>query len=221
MSERTILCFGDSLTYGWIPASPPQPTGRFAPHVRWPGVLAQHLGAGHAVVEEGLSGRTTTADDPTDPRLNASTYLPATLASHLPLDVVVLMLGSNDTKAYLRREPLDIAVGISVLLGQIGACAGGVGTSYPAPRVLLVCPPVPAVSPDPWFGAIFDGSREKVLALPPLYRAVAAFSGAAFLDAGQVITTDGVDGVHLTEANNADLGAAIAEAVRALLAETG
>ena len=219
MGERRILCFGDSLTWGWVPRSPPVPTERYGARVRWPGVLAEQLGPGRTVVEEALSGRTTTADDPTDPRLNASRYLPAALASHLPLDVVVILLGSNDTKAYLRRTPLDIAVGASVLLGQVAASAGGVGTSYPAPAALLVCPPPVGETPDPWFGAVFDGSREKGLALPPLYRAAAANAGAAYLDAGAVITTDGVDGVHLTEENNADLGAAVAAEVRALLAE--
>lgn len=219
MTTRTVLCFGDSLTWGWVPASPPTPTGRFAPDVRWPGVMAGRLGEGWDVVEEGLSGRTTTADDPTDPRLNGSLYLPAALASHLPLDLVVLMLGSNDTKAYLGRTPLDVAVGVSVLLGQVAACAGGVGTAYPAPQVLLVCPPPLGQTRDPWFGAIFDGAREKGLALPPLYRAAADQAGAAFFDAGSVISTDGVDGVHLTEQNNADLGRALAEQVVALLAD--
>ena len=221
MGERRILCFGDSLTWGWIPRAPPVPTERYPPHVRWPGVLAEHLGPGHSVVEEALSARTTTADDPTDPRLNASHYLPAALATHLPLDVVVIMLGTNDTKAYLRRTPLDIAVGASVLLDQVATSAGGVGTAYPAPKVLLVCPPPIGEPPDPWDAAVYEGSREKGLALPPLYRAAAAYAGAAFLDAGEVITTDGVDGVHLTEQSNTDLGAAVAREVQGLLTDDG
>lgn len=183
--------------------------------------MAGLLGDGWRVVEEGLSGRTTTTNDPTDPRLDGSGYLPAALASHLPLDLVVIMLGSNDTQAYLRRTPLDIAVGVSVLLGEVAASAGGVGTTYPAPKVLVVCPPPVGRPPHPWLAASFDGAREKGLVLPPPYRAAADAAGAAFFDAASVITTDGVDGVHLTEQSNATLGRALAEQVRALLPGEG
>ncbi|SDQ07014.1 SGNH/GDSL hydrolase family protein [Quadrisphaera sp. DSM 44207] len=214
MATRNVLCFGDSLTWGWVPKDPPVPSERFGPDVRWTGVVARLLGDGYRVLEEGLSGRTTTADDPTDPRLNGSRHLPGALATHLPLDLVVLMLGTNDTKALLRRSPFEIATGVSVLLDQVAASAGGVGTAYPAPRVLVVCPPPLGDVADPWFREVFAGAREKTLALPALYRAVAGFSGASFFDAGSVISTDGVDGVHLTEQNNRDLGEALAPVVR-------
>lgn len=74
MSTKNILCFGDSVTWGWVPKENGVPTERFAPDVRWTGVLADRLGEGYHVIEEGLSGRTTAVDDPTDPRLNGSTY---------------------------------------------------------------------------------------------------------------------------------------------------
>jgi len=80
-------------------------------------VLAAQLGDGFDIIEEGLSGRTTDVDDPTDPRLNGSTYLPSALASHLPLDLVIVMLGTNDTKSYFHRTPFEIAMGMAKLLG--------------------------------------------------------------------------------------------------------
>jgi lysophospholipase L1-like esterase len=221
MTEKTVLCFGDSLTWGWVPKEPPAPSERFARDVRWTGVLAAALGEGYRVVEEGLSGRTTTADDPTDPRLNGSAHLPATLASHLPLDLVVLMLGTNDTKAYFGRSPFDIATGMSVLVAQVQACAGGVGTTYPAPQVLVVAPPPLTPISDPWFEMVFRGGQEKTAAFAEMYRALAAFAGAAFFDAGSVISTDGVDGVHLSEQNNLDLGRALAGEVHAILGAAG
>ena len=76
MTEKTILCFGDSLTWGWVPTMSVVPTTRYDRKVRWTGVLQQALGEGYVVVEEGLSGRTTNVDDPIDPRLNGATYLP-------------------------------------------------------------------------------------------------------------------------------------------------
>jgi lysophospholipase L1-like esterase len=217
MSDKRILCFGDSLTWGWIPVAEGMPTERHAPRKRWTGVLADRLGDGWTVVEEGLSARTTTADDPTDPRLNASTHLPACLASHLPLDLVILMLGTNDTKVYFDRTPLDVALGMSVLVTQVLTSGGGVGTVYPAPKVLLVAPPPLAAMPHPWFQLIFEGAQEKTARLAEAYAALASFVKVPFFDAGSVISTDGVDGIHFTEQNNHDLGAALGERVLEIL----
>lgn len=215
-STRNILCFGDSLTWGWIPVENGQPSERYAPAERWTGVLAGELGDGFNVIEEGLSGRTA-GGDPTDPRLAAAEYLPSTLASHLPLDLVILMLGTNDTKAYLHREPVDIAAAMSVLVGQVLGSAGGVGTPYPAPKLLLVSPPPLADMPDAWFDAIWVGGREKTRELAKFYSALADFNKIDFFDAGSVISTDGVDGIHFSADNNRDLGHALADQVRSIL----
>jgi lysophospholipase L1-like esterase len=217
MSDKRILCFGDSLTWGWVPVADGMPTERYAPRTRWTGVLADQLGEGHAVIEEGLSARTTTADDSTDPRLNGSAHLPACLASHLPLDLVIIMLGTNDTKAYLHRTPLDVALGMSVLVTQVLTSGGGVGTVYPAPKVLVVAPPPLAPMPHPWFRLIFDGAQEKTTQLADAYDALASFVKVPFFNAGSVVTTDGVDGIHFTEQNNHDLGVALSEKVRQVL----
>ncbi|CAN5313985.1 SGNH/GDSL hydrolase family protein [soil metagenome] len=217
MANKRILCFGDSLTWGWIPVAEGVPTSRFPRDVRWTGVLGEQLGDGYEVIEEGLSARTTTADDPADPRLNGSTYLPACLASHLPLDLVILMLGTNDTKVNLGRTPFDIASGMGVLATQVLTSTGGVGTVYPAPQVLIVAPPALADMPHPWFELVFEGGREKSAELSRVYSALASFMKVPFFDAGSVISTDGVDGIHFTEANNRDLGVALAEQVRTLL----
>lgn len=95
--------------------------------------MADRLGDGCHIIEEGLSARTTSVNDPNDPRLNGADYLPAALASHLPLDLVIIMLGTNDTKSYFRRMPYEIANGMAKLAGQILTSAGGVGTPYPPP----------------------------------------------------------------------------------------
>ena len=217
MAAKRILCFGDSLTWGWVPVADGAPTDRFARHVRWTGVLADRLGADYEVIEEGLSARTTNLDDPTDPRLNGAAYLPSCLAGHLPLDLVIIMLGTNDTKAYFRREPLDIALGMSVLVTEVLTSAGGVGTGYPAPQVLVVAPPPLAPMPHPWFQLIFEGGQRKSAELATVYGALASFMKVPFFDAGSALTTQGVDGIHFTEANNHDLGMALTGQVRALV----
>lgn len=219
MTTKNILCFGDSLTYGWVPVEHAVPTTRYAPDVRWTGVLANGLGEGYKVIEEGLSARTTAVDDPTDPRLNGSSYLPSSLASHLPLDLVIIMLGTNDTKHFFHRTAQDIAVGMSLLAGQVLGSAGGVGTTYPAPKLLIMSPPPLAEQMGhPWFSTIFDDeSVAKSKALGPLYEALASFMGADYFAAGSVLTTDGVDGIHFTPENNQALGQALTAKVTEIL----
>lgn len=211
--KRSILCFGDSLTWGWIPVEQSSPTLRYPFGQRWTGAMATELGDGYSIIEEGLSARTTSIDDPSDPRLNGSAYLPSALASHLPLDLAILLLGTNDTKSYFRRTPYEIAIGMGKLAGQVLTCAGGVGTPYPAPKLLIVAPPPLAPMPDPWFEGMFAGGYEKSLELAKHYRALASFLKVDFLDAGEVVTTDGVDGIHLSAETNVRLGRAIAAKV--------
>ena len=216
-SKKRILCFGDSLTWGWVPIEEGQPTTRYPFHERWTGAMAQSLGDGYEVIEEGLSARTTAVDDPTDLRLNGSKFLPAALASHLPLDLVIVMLGTNDTKSFYARSPYEIATGAGVLLAQIASSAGGVGSAYPAPKALLVSPPPLAPMPHPFFQGMFEGGHQKTSVLAAQYEALANFFKVPFLDAGEVIRTDGVDGVHLTAEANITLGRAVADKVRTLL----
>ncbi|MDB5556740.1 MAG: hydrolase [Rhizobium sp.] len=217
--KKRILCFGDSLTWGWIPIAEVVPTTRYPFAERFTGVLAAQLGDGFEIIEEGLSGRTTDLDDPIDPRLNGSTYLPSALATHLPLDLVILLLGTNDTKTYFNRSAYDITVGMSKLLVQVATSAGGVGTLYPAPRMLLISPPPLAEMSDPWLQLTFQGAQAKSRELSKHYAALASFFKVDFLDAGTVITTGGIDGIHLSGQNNADLGKAVASTVKAMFGD--
>jgi lysophospholipase L1-like esterase len=210
---KQVMCFGDSLTWGWVPVLEAVPTTRYPYEERWTGAMAKALGSGYVVVEEGLSSRTTMLDDPTDPRVNGSAYLPSALASHLPLDLVIVMLGTNDTKSFFHRSSYEIAAGMSKLLGQIGSSAGGIGTAYPAPKILLMAPPPLAPIPDPWFAGMFAGGLEKSKELAGHYMALANFFKIDFLNAGDHITTDGVDGIHLTASSNIKLGQAVANKV--------
>ena len=213
MATRSILCFGDSLTWGWIPVEEGSPTLRYPFEQRWTGAMASKLGAGYHVIEEGLSARTTSLDDPNDARLNGSAYLPAAIASHLPLDLVIVLLGTNDTKSYFRRTSYEIANGMAKIVGQILSGGGGIGTPYPSPKALVVAPPPLTPMPHPFFQGMFEGGHEKSIALAREYAAMADFMKVDFLNAGDFITTDGCDGIHITAENNIALGRAIADKV--------
>lgn len=214
---KRILCFGDSLTWGWVGVDVAVPTTRYSVKERWTGVLLCELGEGYEVVEEGLNARTTAFDDPIDPRLNGSEYLPTCLASHYPLDLVILMLGTNDSKPYFNKTAFEIAAGMGKLIGQVLASGGGIGTAYPAPKVLVMAPPPLVDIPDPWFDNLFRGSQLMTAELARHYENLANFYKVDFLDVGKVISTDGIDGIHLTVQNNADLGRAVADKVRSIL----
>ena len=217
MEKIRILCFGDSLTWGWVAVSESSPTTRFSAAERWTGIMGEVLGENYEIVEEGLSARTTSIDDLVDSRLNGSAYLPTALASHLPLDLVIIMLGTNDTKAYYRRTPHEIATGMSKLVVQVLTAGGGVGTIYPAPKVLVVSPPPLSEMPDAWFKDMFDGGRQKTIELARQYKALAAFMKVEFFDAGSCVSTDGVDGIHFSISNNKSLGNALAAKVKEVL----
>jgi lysophospholipase L1-like esterase len=221
MPARRVLCYGDSNTYGFIPVETP-PSTRYPAELRWPHVMRAALGDDVEVIEEGLNGRTTDADDPAAPllsgaALNGAAYLPACLNSHLPLDAIAIMLGTNDTKPHLGRTPLRIAQGMKRLADIVRTMDGGIGTAYANPTVLLICPP-PLGTLSPAFVEMFAGGLEKTRLMPPLYAAMAQAAGVGFLDAGSVMSTDGVDGVHVSAEMQRRLGLAVAGKLRELLA---
>lgn len=211
-----ILCYGDSNTWGFVPVAEP-PSLRLPAADRWPHVMQSALGGDVEVIEEGLNGRTTDVGDPTNPQIGGAgldglAYLPACLASHLPLDLVVIMLGTNDLKAMFARSAARIALGAGRLAETVRSIGGGVGSIYESPDVLLVCPP--PLAPMTHFAEMFSGGHATSLGLARAYRAVAGAVDAGFLDAGTVIESDGVDGLHLTAATQRRLGEAVAAAIR-------
>ena len=217
--ERNILVFGDSLTWGWTPMDPITPTVRHPEADRWTTAMSEALGDGYDVEVDGLSGRTTNIDDPNDDKLNGADTLPAALAAHEPLDLVVILLGTNDTKAYLERTPFEIGLGAGELVNIVHESPGWDWTDYPTPAVLLVSPPPLGEKIDPLAADAFAGGLEKSKALPAVYEAIADAAGEHFFDAGSVVSTDGVDGIHFSADTNRALGAAVADEVRRVLGE--
>jgi lysophospholipase L1-like esterase len=208
---QTILCYGDSNTWGHDATS----GRRLSREQRWSGVL-RALVPECDVVEEGLPGRTTILDDPFEEGRNGLAYLVPCLASHAPVDVVVLMLGTNDVKAIFPLDAAGIAAGADRLVNVIRRSRSG--PDERAPHVLLVAPP-PVTEPGPlqrvWGFSAASVERSRELAR--FYRAAAENQRCAFLDGGAVAAVSPADGVHLDEGAHRSLGAAIAESVRALL----
>lgn len=214
---KTILCYGDSNTWGCPPILEWPIVGieRYAADSRWGGVLRSELGEGFEVVEEGQGSRTTVWDDPIDgEEKNGRRYLLPCLQSHCPLDLVALMLGTNDLKRRFGLSPADVAGGLATLVGVIKA--SGAGRDGAAPAILLICPP--PIRRMSVLADIFAGAEGKSLELAPRLRRVAKDCGASFLDAGEVAETSAGDGVHLEPGEQVKLGLAVAAQVRKMLA---
>jgi lysophospholipase L1-like esterase len=124
----------------------------------------------------------------------------------MPIDLVVIMLGTNDLKARYAMPPGDIANGAGRLVRCVLQSMSGPGGK--PPRVLLACPaPVARLT---LFAEMFAGVEEKSRKLSAAYKAVAALHGVDFLDVGEVAASSEVDGIHLDASEHARLGAAIA-----------
>ena len=208
VSERVVLCYGDSNTYGWIADG----GGRFPRDVRWPGVLERELGPGWRVLEEGLGGRTTVFDDPLLPYRNGREYLTPCLDSHAPLDVVVIALGTNDLKGRFAASASDIAAG-AALLAQI-ALASESGPGWAPPRV-LVCG-LPRLGPIVERADEFAGAHEKAALLPVALAARAAEAGVDYLELVDVAAFDDFDGFHLNADGHLAIGHAVALTIAAM-----
>ncbi|MDE7157878.1 MAG: arylesterase [Lachnospiraceae bacterium] len=127
---KQILCFGDSNTYGLIPGT----GNRYDWNIRWTGILDKNLGEkGYRIIEEGLCGRTTVFDDSLREGRKGVDTLPTLLESHNPIDIVILMLGTNDCKTVYNATAEIIGKGIQRLLEQIKQKA-------PQAKIILVSP---------------------------------------------------------------------------------
>ena len=204
---KTILCYGDSNTWGHVPLE----NRRYDLHERWPGVLRAELGEDFAVIEEGLPGRTTVHSDPIEgAHKNGLAVLPAILESHLPLDLVIIMLGTNDLKKRFSLSPFDIAQGAGRLVHYIQQGTWGI-----MPKVLLVCPPPIARLSD--YAQMFEGAEAKSAGLADEYRRVAKELNVPFFNAGAAMVSSDRDGIHFEADQQQKLGQAIARTVRDLL----
>ncbi|MEV0359157.1 SGNH/GDSL hydrolase family protein [Nocardia sp. NPDC050697] len=205
----TILCFGDSNTFG----HPAEGRGRWPIDVRWTGRLQELLGAEYAVIEEGLGGRTTDLDDPDRNDRNGRTYFQPCLRSHSPLDMVVVMLGNNDLKTKFGREPDAVA---SALDGYIDIIENIAWTRAGGVPVVLLVSPIHLDDDGPGFAersSEYDtASARKSRDLAPLIRRVAENRKVLFADAASVACA-GDDGAHLSRDSHEPLARLIAREV--------
>jgi lysophospholipase L1-like esterase len=204
-----VLCFGDSNTWGFDPAS----LRRYRREERWPGVLQKALGDKYHVIEEGLGGRTTVWDDPIEGYKNGKEYLIPCLATHAPLDLVIILLGTNDLKKRFSVSAQDIAFSAGVLVDTVNK--SGSGRNLKAPKVLLLVPPPLGKLTD--FGEMFEGGREKSQKFSEHFKNVATMYDCELFDTSAVIKSSDIDGIHFEKETHQQLGEAVAKIVKTIL----
>ncbi len=210
MTSKTILCFGDSNTWGFVPGSD---CDRYAPDVRWPGIMKSELGDEFTVIEEAQNGRMSAWDDPFEPALSKCglDHLPVVLESQKPVDLVIIMLGTNDLKSHMNHSATAIAHGVATLVDVVLESDAGPGKT--APEVLMICPAAVSEGNCP-FWHLFDGAPETSRQMPAAYQEMAEDRGVAFLNAGDFATCPEPDCIHLDDAGHASLGKGVAARVR-------
>lgn len=204
---KQILAYGDSLTWGANPG-----IGRHRFEDRWPSVIEAALSDAR-LVAEGLPGRTTCFDDPSAMEdRNGARTLPVLLGSHYPLDLAIIMLGTNDLKSQICGRAEGAAAGMERLIEIVAGYPYGHG--HVPPKVMIVSPPH---FRQPACGSLSGRDIQESKRLADIYRAVAERRECLFLDASTVAEASAADGVHLDAANTRAIGAAIAD----LLKKTG
>ena len=209
---QSVLAYGDSLTWGYDPVS----LGRHAYQDRWTSVLAGALGPSVNLIVEGLNGRTTAFDDHlADCERNGAKLLPSILETHAPLDLVIIMLGTNDLKQGPAGAAFAAVRGMKRLVTLVRYHVWA--NDYDAPDILLVAPPRICETANVPFAAMFRGALEESAMLASLYRDLADETGCGFFDAGSVAQTTPLDGIHLDAENTRAIGRGLEPVVRMML----
>jgi len=213
--KKTVLCFGDSNTWGYIPGGDCE---RYGEDTRWPGVMQATLGRDDfCVIEEAQNGRMSAWDDPYESAVgiskNGSAHLPIVLESHKPLNLVIVMLGTNDLKDIMNHDARTIAQAMGVLIDIIADSDAGPGKT--APEILIICPVPVTEGPCP-FESLSDRAAPISRDMAAAYQEICERRGVHFLNAGDFAACPTTDCIHIDEQGHAALGKAVAEKVRGI-----
>lgn len=211
MDRKRIVCFGDSLTWGFDPAK----KTRFPEEFRWPVVLQKALGERYQIIEEGQCARTIATDDPAEGEKNGLSYIIPCLETHSPLEWLIILLGSNDCKRKFSYCAMDIAGEMQIFLEKV--CAYNHFRCGDHMRILLIAPPVIANDvQETWLRDCFGYERSSEVSseLASWYKRLAEMYHCAFLNADEIVKTSAVDGIHLDTSAQVTLGEAVAAKIR-------
>ncbi|ADZ93013.1 SGNH/GDSL hydrolase family protein [Marinomonas mediterranea] len=204
----TVLCYGDSLTWGTVPNG-----GRYMKPLRWTSILEELLGNDHQVINYGLPGRTTIWEDPFRDGRNGVSYIQAALETFGPVDVLVLMLGTNDLKRHFNVGAFEAAKGVEKIIERVRMPNS---QDFPSPSIIVVAPPN-ITEPTGDMAETFSGAVEKSQYFHQHYQNMAMRNDCLFLNAAGVLQASTADGVHLDTNGNEALAKALVPFIEKLL----
>lgn len=211
---KHIVCYGDSNTHGYCAES----GRRYDETERWTKLLDRQLGEDYLIIEEGLSGRTTCFTDPLHEGLSGLDYIYPCLMSHEPVDLLVIMLGTNDTKERFAASAGCIALGLKRLIAKAIATAecwrnGKVNILVVVPKnIHKHYEQTEIVNTMGW------GCAEKSEGLAAFYENIAGLMGCSYLDANTVVTDQNhIDYMHLTKGGHQELADALTLLIPAII----
>lgn len=213
---KQVLVYSDSLTWGIIPNT----RKRLRFDSRWPGVLEGVLisnGVSVRVIEDCLNGRRTAWEDPFKAGRNGLVGLAQRIEIHSPLDLVILMLGTNDFQSVHSYTTWHSAQGMRALITEIRSAP--IEPGMPIPEILVIAPPEIGTPKGP-MAPKFAGADVKCRGLATEYRKITEELGCRFFEAGSVVTTSKIDGVHLEEEQHRVLGVAVGDIAAGLLGDS-
>lgn len=206
---KTIVCFGDSNTWGYSPSL----SRRHPFENRWTSILQDELGADFFIIPEGLNGRTTAFDDPVEKDKNGYTHLKTVLEVHKPLNLIIIMLGTNDLKSRFGLCAQEIALSAGNLVDY--TLRSSTGINGESPKVLFIAPP--AIKEAPVFSYIFRDSVAKSQDMGMYYKKTAEEFNVPFLDASDIVTSSTIDGIHWKKEEHEKFAEIVAGKVREII----
>ena len=212
--KKHIVCLGDSNTHGYCADinDNTDRTNRFNENERWTMVLQKELGDDYLIIEEGLSGRTTVFTDPLHEGLDALSSIYSILMSHETVDLLIIMLGTNDTKERFNANAQVISLGLDRLIKKAKTvdCWGG-----KTPKILVVCPPSIRAEFKDILAEEFMGSGcvQKSKELSKFYAQIAQNNACLFFDAKNC-ELNSIDCMHLTKKGHKELALSLAPIVK-------
>lgn len=186
---RTILCYGDSNTWGYNAET----QQRFDYHLRWTTLLSELLGNEFRLIDEGLCGRTTVFTDPLNYGLNGFDMLEPIINTHMPIDLLIFMLGTNDCKQRYNAPAENISRGMMRLVEK--------ALALKVPKILIITPIyIDSKIYDTETGKYMgEKCSEKSFELATYYKNISISMNIDYLNANDIIKPNIIDFMHLDQ----------------------
>lgn len=209
---KNILCFGDSNTWGYVPGGDGR---RYNRNERWTGRLQSKLGDDYYVIEEGLNSRTVVWDDPIKGDKSGLDYIVPCLQSHKPLDLVVIMLGSNDCKERFSLDGYSIGRSLTRIMDAVLFSRSG--REGKAPEILLIAPPPMKENPIRPMAEMGGKAYQRSIDIVEWIEFFAKEYGVYYLEAGSMTGVSSIDGLHLDADGHKKMAEGILKKVREIV----